>query len=344
VIRDTDFEVHNPTLTGNDAASSRRIVLRVTDLPDGADGPFLEADEDTVVGSGGNVFSGGKPLRGARAAEIFFQKLPRKAEMRIGVAVEDRKAIVTYDTQGRRTAHSPIPAAPRWDLRVHDVADGAEGAQITVLMPKADRNWEFDVVAIDLTGKERSQRMGSGSATPGGSGSVWTYSFIKLPLKQVKEFRILARPVYWVEFRDLAMNPASPVAAAKPLRFAPDVQQAFTRAIDLDLASDPENPESASAKSGEHPDLVLEKGKLQNVGTTFALVRNEDWEAFSPQQATDAVYQGMFLPQALAPAGEDGSQRTFCYLTSNGGFGMLQFVDSKITGTAVNLRIKRVLR
>jgi predicted Ser/Thr protein kinase len=349
-VRDTDFEVHNLSTTGREAAECRRVVVKVADLPAGADGPILEAAEDgTSNTSGGAVFSGGREQRKLRPVEFSWPELPRKSVLRIGVAIKPFQTIMTCKADGRQVTQNVIPGAPRWDVQVHNVGEGKDGVQITVVMPKADRNWIFDMAAIDQAGKERTYRMGSGSPVPGGNGSIWTYTFRGLLPKEAKEFRVSARPVHWVEFRDVAMHPASPLPEAKPLRFAPEVREIFTGPIDLDSASAvtaqtgiaSTDPREAG---GRDADLVVEKGALNNFGTMFALVKNEDWEALSPQQVIDSVYQGLFAPQALSPTGDGGALRTFSYRTRDGGFGLLQFVEPQNAGATVNLRIKRVLR
>ena len=289
-----------PSTTGREAAECRRIVLRVADLPAGADGPFLEAAEDGTSNTDreARCFPAGANSGSCVQRRFAGQKLPRKAVLRIGMAI--KPTANDHDVSGGGApSHAELHpwrssvgcAGPQCCRRQRGSADhrvDAKGGPELDIRHGGNRSGRQSANSPD----------GFGFAHAGRNGSVWTYSFRRSSGeggKGVSGFGATGA-LGGVSKRG---DCTPPVHFPKQNRSGslPKFSETFTGAIDLDSASAVSaQPGIASTvpqeAGGRDADLVVEKGALNNFGTMFALVKNEDWEALSPQQAIDCASTG----------------------------------------------------
>jgi serine/threonine protein kinase len=312
VATNANYELHNLVESSRDSGHFRVFVFRTHDLPDGADGPFLATTEPgAMMSSGGTVFSHGKPLSGGRPMVLALREPRRFTAIRAGLAIEARRPVFSYDPATRRTQHVPQSGDPHWDITLHGATDTPNGAQVTSVMPRVSTDWQVQLIAVDQTGKERTHRMASGAGTPSGGDLLWTYNFPGLPLKDVKEFRVVARRVQWFEFPDVALEPKGKLPEAKPLRLGAAQEITFNELLDLDTAlpqsfppglakgSDRQSAEMRRWAGERGFDLAAGVGELLVMITEFALLKDEDWDRFGPMQVIDSVYKGRFAPTTL---------------------------------------------
>jgi hypothetical protein len=354
VATNANYELHNVVESSRDSGSFHRFVFRTHDLPDGADGPFLASTEpEAMMSSGGTVFSYGKPLAGGRPMVLALREPRRFTAIRVGLAIEARRAVFSYDPATRRTQHFSQPGDPRWGVSLHGATDTPGGSQVTSVMPRVSPDWQVQLIAVDQTGKERTHRMASGAGTPSGSDQLWIYNFPGLPLKDVKEFRVVVRRVQWFEFPDVVLEPKGKLPEAKPLRFSPPQEITLNELLDLDTGRTNSFPpglaEDSLRQSDEMRRWAAERdydvaagiGSLLVLHTEFAQVKEEDWDRLTPPQVIDSVYRARFAPSALRP---NATSRTFSYETRDGGFGLLQIVGFGEGGFGAVIRIKRIER
>jgi hypothetical protein len=82
----------------------------------------------------------------------------------------------------------------------------------TVSFTNADQR--VRVLAVDQEGQEHSTSNSERSVI--GNVVQLSFTFEKLPIKQIKAFRFQARPYYRVEFRNVALQPGNETDAGPP--------------------------------------------------------------------------------------------------------------------------------
>jgi hypothetical protein len=334
-VESQDFELHQLDRATPGAGFQRKMVMRVANLSNGASGPYLEADRDVIVSSSSALFSGGRPLPGGRGLLAEWPKSPGTATLRAGIGLEPPRTVVRYLPRERQTVSVPRAGDPRWQVEFHEPTEGKDGAHLTVVLPPRDRNWEFSMMAVDEAGREQPHHLGSGSVTPRGRDSVWSYTFPGLPLGSVKEFQVRVQPVHWVEFRGIAVEPKAALPPARPLLLGPETTMLLASGYDLDTASAEATPEAR--------DLAIQEGMVKVNGAEFAPFDPARWDTATARDAIDAVYRGRFAPPSLmnVPGPED-EVFSFAYQTRDGGFGLLQL--ARRAGGNVELRHKPLRR
>lgn len=333
LITDAAFELHNPTPIGQSKGEARRILVKHTGLPKDAEGPYFDIGPNMSFAAGGKVFVDGQPADNINQACFVWPASTSRAAVRIGYGLDPWRTVSSHDVANHRNTYTAQSNDPTWGITVHDATDGKDGAQITLVMGTRSSDWHTRVVAIDTEGKERTQHIMS--STPSGTRSIATYAFPGMSLKDIKEFRVQARLIHWVEFRDLTLNPTVPLPTTAGYRFV-TITNTTSRPVDLDTVGDT----TGLVKNGY--EIIVGRGELQIHNTTFAVVKDEEWDQLSPQQVMDRVEQGRFAPKKLKPLNPDGTGCTFAYQTSENTFGLLQLVNLGSKSANATLRIKRI--
>jgi hypothetical protein len=306
------------------------------------------------MSSGGTVFSHGKPLSGGRPMVLALREPRRFAALRAGLAMGTQRTVFSFDPTTRRTKQFHESGDPRWNIAMHGATDTPTGAQVSTVMSHSSADWQVQIVAVDQSGKERTHRMASGSGLPSGGGlMVWTYTFIGVPLKDVKEFRVVVRRVQWFEFPDVALEPKGKLPEPKPLRFSAPQEITFSELLDLDTGRTNSFPPGLAEGSARQSDemrrwaaardfeLAAGIGELLVFNTEFAQVPDADWDRLTPAQVVNSVYRARFAPSTLRP---NATSRTFSYETRDGRFGLLQIAGFGDGSFAATIRIKRIER
>ncbi len=355
VATNADYELHNLVETSREGGRIRVFIFRAHDLPEGVEGPSLASTEPgAMMSSGGTVFSHGKPLSGGRPMVLALREPRRFAALRAGLAMGTQRTVFSFDPTTRRTKQFHESGDPRWNIAMHGATDTPTGAQVSTVMSHSSADWQVQIVAVDQSGKERTHRMASGSGLPSGGGlMVWTYTFIGVPLKDVKEFRVVVRRVQWFEFPDVALEPKGKLPEPKPLRFSAPQEITFSELLDLDTGRTNSFPPGLAEGSARQSDemrrwaaardfeLAAGIGELLVFNTEFAQVPDADWDRLTPAQVVNSVYRARFAPSTLRP---NATSRTFSYETRDGRFGLLQIAGFGDGSFAATIRIKRIER
>ncbi len=316
-------------------ATNRELIIQVSGLPDSADTPSLEVNPSTGYVTGGEVFSNNLPVDGARACRILLEAETPEVHMRMGFGLKPWRTIVTHEAQTHSTKFETRPGDPLWNTSFNNVCDTTGGAQVTVVMCAARRDWNRRIIAVDNQGVEHSRSSSQG--TPAGDASTWTYTFTGLPLERVAEFRVQVQPVYWVGFANVQLNPNAPLPVPKPVTFGPVRELTFGGYLDFDTGNVREAPvvTTTNGSHGEETRVWLERngfdaaagiGELNAFGMLCVALENEHWDTLSPPELTARLHQGMFRPSSLKPWKNGELPSTFGFRTREGGTGMLQLL------------------
>jgi len=352
------WQIENPgTASYSNAfvvSTNRQLILRVSDLPDDARGPSLDFGGQVTSVSGGYVLKGDTHPRGANGVLIGIPPQLRTTDMRVGFGLQPWRVVATKDPRRQSSNAENLVHDPRWNVIFNNTADTKEGVQVTIVMKADDRNWNQRIVAVDTNGTEHSHSMGTG--TPAGDSMAWTYTFRKLPLDQVREFRIEVQPVHWVAFRDIRLNPNQSLPAPKRIAFTPVREITTSDFIDFDTGNVMEEPpgtgrnvfDSLSATVGwmqrNGLDAAVGNGELQPLGMIFVALENSDWDSFTPTDLTTKLHQGNYVPHTLKPWKNGELPSTFGFRTREGGTGILQLVAFEPDRPGVTLRYKLIKR
>ncbi|MCW5550578.1 MAG: serine/threonine protein kinase [Verrucomicrobiae bacterium] len=349
------YELPNPAENFNKGRVSKDLLFRVADLPDGADGPFFEADPESGCGYAGQVYQDGKILPNVLQARFTWLPATRKANVRAGVALVPWRTVSTYDVARKSSTHTTQRGDPRWGVIMHSTADGKEGAQITMILGREHRDWRTRVIAVDTNTQVHVYRSASG--TPSEGTATWTYNFPGLPLAAVKEFRVEVRPVHWIEFRNVALQPRSPLPPPQKPRFSEVMEHTFDELIDFDTGRIAEFPPGQPGRPpfagiGENVlwaqkaglDAAAGTGELHALDLTVVELTNSDWDTLTPNQLWQRLYLGQYRPSTLKLRENGQLPATFGFRTREGGTGLLQLVTFDPEGPGATVRFKRILR
>jgi hypothetical protein len=147
-----------------------------------------------------------------------------------------------------------------------------------------------------------------------------SYSFSKLPLATVRDFRVQARPVYWVEFRNIALAPRDPNLLGKskrtfrPTSFGESKEIELTGLYDFDTGTSLEySAQEEKRKSNAQPEPARPAAQggatnrvVSSVGTAPLFYQWYFNTTNGSRQATPAVSQAWMLQRGFdAFAGVD---------------------------------------
>jgi len=342
VITNAAYELHNVTPLQQEGRSSMRILVKHTGLNQGAEGPYFDVEQGMSFSSGGKVFVNGQPEESIHQACFTWPADKNRATVRVGYGLDAWRTVSVHDVANHRNTYTAQSHDPQWGITVHDATDGNDGAQLTLIMGERHADWHTRVVAVDMQGMERTQHIMSGN--PSGRGSIVTYAFPGMRLKEVTEFRVQARLIHWMEFSQVALKPNSSLPAAEPLRFSEVIETAVTNHFDFDTGEQWSPIPTEKGRANRKPDAFTAYGELRVSDMAFATVTDSEWSTLTPQQVIDKVYQGRFAPRTLKPLNPGGSGATFVYQTRENGFGILQFVQAYPAQPGVAIHYKRVER
>src|SRR5262249_3752966 len=109
----------------------------------------------------------------------------------------------TSDPLNRHSTSSRQAGDPNWTVNFHHASERDGQTQLTIVREFDEAPWKWRIVAVDTNGVEHTESGCTGTSAR--KTATWTYTF-RVPLAQVKEFRAQIRPLYWVEFRNVALR------------------------------------------------------------------------------------------------------------------------------------------
>jgi len=274
----------------------------------------------------------------------------RTTSFRIGLGLEPWRMIASTEAGGRNTSTLLKPGDPNWQPRFHQVNELAEGAQMIFVLSHLDRNWQHRLIALDTNGVERLPL--SSKASPIDKSQAWTCTFTGLPLEAISEFRIQVRPIHWVEFKDLALEPKGPLPAPMQIAFGPSTEREITEYIDFDTGQVREMPITGSGlieglnevipwMERNGIDAAAGNGELQTLGLRVIDLKTEEWDALKPAEVVGRLHRSAYVPRQLKPRPGAGLPLTFAFRTREGATGILQitkFVEDR-PGATVRFKL-----
>lgn len=351
-IPDTLYDIVRPFQGNQSGRTNKNIILRWRDLPPGASGPMLHFDQDMGGSGGSDVMCNGVPLPGGYAMSGAFEPTATVTTLRIGFGLEEWTTVSTHDRNGNLVSHFEPPTAPPLHPRVHKFGENNGAAEATFLMGTADRNWQVRVVAVDKQAVEHSNA--SGTETPVENSSIWTYTFLGLPLANVREFRAQVRPVHWVEFPNVALHPNNRSLVGRsvrpfiPMRYGITKDINITDLFDFDQAShgifptDARRDPSWARKHGFDAEGRTNELRLIEVGIVD--LTNDEWDTLEPAGLEERFNRSLYGPPRLPSVREPSLPVTHGFRTRAGTTGLLQILSFAPDHPGVTLRYKAIER
>lgn len=237
----------NPRLPLPAETMRRTLVLRTVRSASGT-APVVYDFEPNIHSEAGSTFSdlGGEVSGGWTLQGIWSVGSP-KATLRFGYALGAWQDVVTYTPsatamQEERSTHREwfflrsilnevqpreLPELlPNGDFRVSFGPDshallGHLSASTTVAPGSRARNWHLRVVARNQDGIEQEAIQAS-QGGPEVQRSQWTFHFGDWTAAQIRDIRVEAQLLHWVEFPDVALRPPSqPAFQTTATRYVP---------------------------------------------------------------------------------------------------------------------------
>ncbi len=359
---ETLFEVVDSERAQNATAVNRQIVVRIRDLPSGADGPEVEY-VGAYGGSGGrSVLRDGKALGGAWLLSPSFPAGTSKGAVRLGFGLAPWQTASVHGTDGKTVRRETVPGLPPVEATIHQVSEADGEAQLTMLVRYPRREWNMKIVAINAKGEENISSSSRGSQGDDGQAAIWSYKFFRLPLAQVKEFRVLMRPIGWIEFRDIPLNPVNRGALGRssrklvPTAWGAEKEVHITEYFDFDKGVHgvfPTAPDGTQLyrNTYRNPSWARERGFDVEAGTNelrvspmfIADFAASEWNSISFPEFEKKlnVYYG---PKVLPATKNAKLPLTHGFKTQEGAMGLLQITAFDTNRPGAHLRYKLIER
>lgn len=354
-IGNTAYEMADFKPLSTDPGFKRpHMILRMLDLPEGASwvGTRVRNARSgkliTGVSSaaGGRVLQDGIELSGSHALRWQIPGAPAEIHLEVGLGIHKWSPVFTQDARLKQGQQFRHPGDPKWRSFVHDVSESDGNAQLTMVLGRNLSDWETRVVALDRQGVPHEVRNARG--TPMEDRTLWTYEFNGVPLSQVVEFQVQTRPIIWVRFNRVQLDPTGPLPEFRSVKFGEEQDVWVDGWLDLDSGH------TASLDGVDDPraagfDLLAVADGFRVRDMTFGVASDEAWERLPAAEVLRVHNEGLFVPQHLGVRMDGGWPSTWAYRTHEQGMGLLRIegVESEndSEGTVrVRLRWKPVVR
>ena len=353
-VKGTTFGVQDICEIRDDPAERQKdMVFRFSSLPEGVTGPLFQLDPPAASGAGGGTVQDGGELVGAWPIRVAWPREIKTCKVRVGFGLAGWQIVARHEPLSRSGSLARTRGKPDWAIVFHGAASSAEGTQATYVFGEDDRNWKRRVVAIDHKGGEHPHTSESSSQT--GTSSVWTFNFHSIAPHSIRELQVQMRPLHWVEFRNLALDPNTPVPAPAHPRFSPATNITFTGVLDLNTGRVGSLPEDKSnLPDGASPvqknlwmrrnnfDVEARLRTLGLAGTKIVYLDAHHWDDLTPGRLGFLIRDGGAIPTELQPPFK-GLPVTVGFRTPANTTGILQILSYGNDGASPTMRLKRVL-
>jgi predicted Ser/Thr protein kinase len=331
--------------------TNKELVLHF-DLPPGAGGPYFQFEPLGGYSMGSEVWRDGKRSLNSWSVQAAFPKLAREGTMRIGFDLGPWQTVSVHDRNGNGHGLS-TPGIPNMQAEVHEVGEHNGQARVTMLMAKENPDWKTRVIAVDRKDTEHSDYLGR--TTPAGNSRTLTHEFLRLPLDDVKEFRVQVRPVHWVEFQKVKLVPDDRNAIGKSARpfkamaFSDVKEVRITSGFDFDAGVPVEallefTIETQRGFLDEFGVDAVARGKeLELIEMGIADLAPSEWERQPPETLAERLNRSLYAPPRL-PSSKNPLPLTYAFRTRTGTLGMMQLVGFPEGQSGVVVRYKVVER
>ncbi len=353
-ISNSTLEIQGPGAITAPNSHKNQLAFRIAGVPGGSGSLVHDFDPPASMSAGGQVLEAGRPIPDGWPMRVAWASFQSRATVRLGYTGTTWRTVATHDLDNGGNSYVILNGDPKWIAGFNHVADVGADTILTMVLGPDDKNWAMRVVAVDTEGRDHEHRRGMG--TPAESSSTWTLTFEDITKARIKQFRVEVRPVHWVAFRNVLLEPTAPLPAPRPARFAEVVTRAFDELIDFDTGKTSGFP---TAHPGGNPlagigeavlwmkengfDAAAGVGELQVANMEFVALENGDWETLTVPQLIDRLHNGSrFAPRDLRPAEPGLLPSTFAFRTRERGMGLLQLVAFNKPGIGATVRYKLV--
>ena len=345
--------------------TNKELVLHF-DLPRGASGPYFQFEPPGGYSTGSEVWRDGKRSLTSWSVQAAFPKEATEGTMRVGFDIGPWQTVSVHDRNGNGQGLK-TPGVPNLAAQVHEVGEHNGQARVTMLMAKEDLNWKTRIIAVDAKDAEHSDYLGR--TTPTGNTRVLTHDFLKLPLAEVKEFRVQVRPVHWVEFQKVKLVPQDRNAIGKsarpfkPTAFSEVKEVQISGLFDFDTGQSPVVPLEMNSKSPaevftsmwaskQGVDALAHGEFLAVSGMGIADLAPSEWERQRPETLGERLSRKLYAPSMLPVHRGDRPYRevfnslplSYAFRTRSDGLGMMQIRSVSEGQTNITVRYKMVER
>jgi hypothetical protein len=181
---------------------AREFVIRLTGLPQDASDPTWKCEAAGSTACGGWPSQSGYFLQDMRQAAMAFPKTIQTTTLKLGVGWGPWETLARESAGTGGGSSAMGRDGHSWNVSFSPPTE-QEGSAI-VIVAHSVKEWEVRLVAVDKVGREH---FSTGQTSGGGAFEQLNGKFNQLPLSEVKEFRLLARPYHWVEFRNVSLEP-----------------------------------------------------------------------------------------------------------------------------------------
>ena len=340
----------------------REFVIRLAGLPAEASEPFWQLDPFGRWAAG-EVSQLGQPTRDLRGISASLPNSARTLTLKVGVAMGAWETVA--QTKPNHSGRSEVSRqARKWTVSFLQSEEVNGSASIAV--NHTVKEWEVRVVAVDTNGKVWATAGSQLNYAANGSAGT-TATFAGLPLAQVKEFRFQVRPCHWVEFRNVALNPATQnELSAQPAEFGPVLERVVPfsapcamkylqfRTGDIFAIGDGPGDTSDHAKEWRRAEATggldasvegWEDGvHFVGRGCIFIRQQSQRWETLTAKEAVERFKYEPFLQGVLEIPKKD-LPATYLFKTARGQCGVLHIIgltddQQGWNRLSVNLRYK----
>ena len=205
LITNRTFHVEGPAEIAMSNVVQRFLAFRFAGLPQDLGSLTYDCEPAANISIGGHVLQDGRKIADGWPLRIAWPMSTRTAVIRIGYSDQPWRTITIHNPNTYTSRHTTETGDPKWQTSLNHVSDDGTDLHLTMVLGPNSKAWKMRVVAVDTDGRVRSHERAMG--TPTETSTTWTMSFSGLTKEQVREFQVQVRPVSWIEFNPLALQP-----------------------------------------------------------------------------------------------------------------------------------------
>jgi len=349
------FDIQGPAgMLGNDRPRTK-LAFKVTGSTGAMETASYEFEPSAGISAGGEVWQNGGKVTGGWPVVAAWAHVTNQATLRFGLRFDNwRNVAVFMPNKPSRTETSTVSGDPKWITKLNHYSDDGSNTLVTAILSRETRQWRMRMVAVDMDGREHFYSRAN--STPEEHTETWTYTFPNLTVDRIRQFNVQVQPVHWVEFRNVPLQPATPVPAISPLRLGEVVERSFDELLDLDTGRIAAFP---PGKAGENPlaaigenvlwaqangfDVLAGAGKLGVLNLDLVKLEDSDWDALSPELIMNRLSRGIPYHGRHLELRAGEYPVNFAFRTREKGVGILQLVPVSDAGAGTKVRYRLAL-
>jgi hypothetical protein len=308
---------------------------------------LFEAPSAIEIGGGGQAYRDGKPIDGDWPVRLSWATNLQSGLLRIGVGLGSWQLLARFEPVSTSSSRFQPPGVPDFGITMHASADATEGMGATFLIARSFPEWGTRVLAVGPGGNTTEGTISLVSKTD--SGRLVTYRFPGLKRVDVSQLQFEAQKIHWVQFPNLLLYPASPVAPPRHASFSDSIQLNLNGVLDLDSGRVASIPAGLSTEGGAPQlwrrdggwDIHALKGTLGLTGTRIAYLDRPAWDSIQPERLRYSLAALGSTPETLQPPFPQ-LPVTVGFRTAAGTDGLLQILAYSTNGPGATIRFKKL--